>query len=363
MFLAKLERNHEHGDLQRQGLIEIRDKILSMKQLGGPIGRVPKDTPEHFWFLVQFSDITSRLDTTVNYLLSSDFKDIANPSDLGVVILALHDHDFNQFESEINHLGELLIEKIGNDEGHIWVDKNKEDGFPDPYACSRVLMTLPRLPQEVPDLINKISESVVQYWGNEEDWMWEQENVPISLGYSFQTDILLGLIAAGYGKKISAEEVRWEAKIREQRRSRFSPKFVTTLPSTRFKTRKMEIRNEIKRMIQSTQDSLSISTLQMDMLHDDLIDCMNTTDDILIRILTNTGTASGPRTKMKKAVMNEMVQRLDGSVREDRLIHTRMVIRDQEEALISTADLTRDQLQDSFNAGIHTRDPKVVRQA
>jgi phosphatidylserine/phosphatidylglycerophosphate/cardiolipin synthase-like enzyme len=66
---------------------------------------------------------------------------------------------------------------------------------------------------------------------------------------------------------------------------------------------------------------------------------------------------------MAKAVMNELIRRTQDEVRGDNLVHSRMLISDDRELLISSADLTRDQLYDEFNAGIYTRDPEVISQA
>ena len=52
-----------------------------------------------------------------------------------------------------------------------------------------------------------------------------------------------------------------------------------------------------------------------------------------------------------------------GNVVQSELIHSRMVIIDEEELLVSSADLTRDQLYDEFNAGIWTSDKETVKKA
>lgn len=58
--------------------------------------------------------------------------------------------------------------------------------------------------------------------------------------------------------------------------------------------------------------------------------------------------------------MNDLVKRTDGNVREDRVVHSRMVISDTEDLLVSSADLTREQLVEEFNAGIYTRDEDSI---
>ncbi len=52
-----------------------------------------------------------------------------------------------------------------------------------------------------------------------------------------------------------------------------------------------------------------------------------------------------------------------GNLKTNEILHARMVIVDDKEALISSADLTRDQLIDEFNAGIWVRDKETVERA
>jgi len=98
------------------------------------------------------------------------------------------------------------------------------------------------------------------------------------------------------------------------------------------------------------------------MLHEPIFDLAES-GGIDIRMLTSAGKEDGSRNKMKRAVMQEMIRRTDGQVKEGDLVHSRMAIVDDEELLISTADMTRDQLHDEFNVGIYTRDNESVKQA
>ena len=45
------------------------------------------------------------------------------------------------------------------------------------------------------------------------------------------------------------------------------------------------------------------------------------------------------------------------------MVHSRMVIIDDSEVLVSSSDLTRDQLYDEYNAGIWTSDKETVKKA
>jgi hypothetical protein len=61
--------------------------------------------------------------------------------------------------------------------------------------------------------------------------------------------------------------------------------------------------------------------------------------------------------------MDELAKRTGTGVRQNELLHARMVVSDEQRLLVSNADLTRDQLHDSFNAGIYTEHPKTVNSA
>ena len=357
-FVAKLERETPGRKLEQENLIELRDRVLSFQQLNGVIaGEIAgglRPTLDLFWFLVQFDDIPKEVERTKQYVLFSDFLDTASLPDISMIILSLYDLNYVENEKKIRELGDTIIPEIKTEV--------IDTGY-DPVRLSRTLMALSKIPQDVTGLVDQIIKKVESYKKQTDKWWWETGDALPSSYLSFEVDLLTALTASGYGPTISKEEARREEKIRRERQSMGSPEFAATLPSTRFEDRRTEIKSKIEHIVQSCEDSLLISTLQMDMLHDDIFNRLATENDISIRVLTNTGTANGPRTKMKKAVMNEMVNRLDGAVREDKLVHTRMVIGDKEHVVISTADLTRDQLLDSYNAGIYTKNSDAVEEA
>lgn len=354
-FVAKLVRETPGRHLQEEkALIEIRDEILTLQQMNGKLAGDKNATTDLFWFLVQFDDISKEIERTKQYVLSDDFLSGVSVTNISEIILSLYDLSYIEHRERIREIGEVMIPSA----------KSEAIGaMYDPHRISRVLMALSIIPQDTSNIVSELTTKIHKYKQEVDDWWWNREdNIPHS-HFTSEVDILLGLIAVGYGPTISKEKARRERKIEQEQQSKSSPEFTTTLPSTRFEDRRTEIKSKIEHVIQSCEDSLLISTLQMDMLHDDIFNRLAVDEDISVRILTNTGTASGPRTKMKKAVMNEMVNRLGGNVREDRLVHTRMVIGDDEHAVISTADLTRDQLLDSYNAGIYTRNVDVVQEA
>jgi hypothetical protein len=116
-------------------------------------------------------------------------------------------------------------------------------------------------------------------------------------------------------------------------------------------------------MIEDTQESLYLSTRGIGMLHHDLLDLLDRIPDLDFRIVTNRKRATGDRKRFKRAAMDELAKRTGTGVRQNELLHARMVVSDEQRLLVSNADLTRDQLHDSFNAGIYTEHPKTVNSA
>ena len=181
------------------------------------------------------------------------------------------------------------------------------------------------------------------------------------LGYHGEVGVTF--LAAGCGPTTSTFHADWRAELREQRQRRRLPKFVSTQPATAVEDRRTEIKQLIEHMIEDTQESLYISTRGVGMLHHDLLDLLDRIPDLDFRIVTNRKRATGDRKRFKRAAMDELAKRTGTGVRQNELLHARMVVSDEQRLLVSNADLTRDQLHDSFNAGIYTEHPKTVNSA
>ncbi|MFP8957170.1 phospholipase D-like domain-containing protein [Natrialbaceae archaeon A-CW3] len=172
---------------------------------------------------------------------------------------------------------------------------------------------------------------------------------------------LLGLSVTMSGPKIVQSDKDWEIELEKQRKERLRPGFVQTYPSTNLYERKVEIRDRAEAMIVSAENELRISALMIDVLHEKIIQKID--QDLNVCILTRGGHAKGERKKLKKAVMKELVKRTNGNVKSTRLLHSRLLIADERELIVSSADLTRDQLHDEYNAGMYTEDKKAISDA
>ncbi len=357
-FLFRLERAHDEGDIKRPELIEIVETATNLQTLNGRFGIDLVDTTKLFRAISLADGYESEFERARSYLFSNDIYGSTSETRLADVIIGLAEFDYLRYEQDIEKLGERLADVL------------EENEITDPFQAADSMLALQRIPQNEDALLKEISEAALRHseeypltWdisfgGEESDWD------SISSGDKrTRARLIHGHFAAGKGPKVSTTQVQWERKIREQRRQNDLPDFITTYPSTRIQSRQTEIRNAAHRIIESAESELRIATLRMDLLHDEIIDRLESTDDLEVRIITSTGTSSYERSKMKKAVMNELVKRLDGKVKEDPLMHARMVIGDDEEAIISSADLTRDQLVDEFNAGVYSQNNQFVSDA
>ena len=286
--------------------------------------------------------------------------------ELALGILALSEMDYDRYENIINELALRLS------------DEQSHEGYFGQVVSDPSEPDLPRiLPIEATGLSMKALARVGGYTDEIEtakEWLKSEQKTNgswiqnehahhrsirqplISTSYA-----LLGLNTTTEGPKVSQSVRDWKIELERQRRKRDKPKFVQTFPSSDLDERKVEIRDRADAMIMSAEDQLRISALMIDMLHEKIIDKIN--QGVNVYILTRMGHDRGERKKLKKAVLKELVKETEGNVRSDRLLHSRFLVSDDRELLLSTADLTRDQLHDQFNSGIYTEDKGAIKDA
>jgi hypothetical protein len=122
------------------------------------------------------------------------------------------------------------------------------------------------------------------------------------------------------------------------------------------------IKDTIEAMLQKAQHSIRVSTLQIDIFADDLIALKRRDSKLEITVLTR-AKAQGDR----KGIATRAIPRMKSAgikVHTDQeLLHSRMLVIDDQEVLVSSADLDVTQTELEFNAGIWTNSPNVVREA
>lgn len=286
--------------------------------------------------------------------------------ELALGILALSEMNYDRYEPIINSLASKLS------------DEQSYEGYFGQAISDPSEPDLPRvLPLEATGLSMKALARVGGYtdeidsakeWLKGEQktngsWIQNEHTHHRSLRHPLISTsyALLGLNTTTEGPKVSQSVRDWKIELERQRKERDKPRFVQTFPSSDLDERKVEIHDRADAMIMSAEDRLRISALMIDMLHEKIIDKIDQGVDVYI--LTRMGHDRGERKKLKKAVLKELVKETEGNVRSDKLLHSRFLIADDRELLLSTADLTRDQLHDQFNSGIYTEDKGAINDA
>lgn len=129
--------------------------------------------------------------------------------------------------------------------------------------------------------------------------------------------------------------------------------FVATIPP-----HDRTLYEEVKKMISNSKNSLKIITPYIDMLvMAELLTKKEQNVDVKI-ITRDDKDLNG---KEKRTTYRYLKENFSKSHKTDELIHSRIIIRDNEEVLVSSADLTQDSLLSQYNAGIKVADNKIVK--
>lgn len=175
----------------------------------------------------------------------------------------------------------------------------------------------------------------------------------------------LGVAAAGKGPKVSRVQARWQQDVHQQQITQVTPEFVATIPATSLGKRETAIRERATKMVTDATETLYVSSLYIDMVYEQIIDACKQPDGPTVKILARkpSDVDSGSRQSIKKSVISELVKVTEGNVRSTPPLHSRMLIADDSQLLVTTADLTRDQLVDYFNSGLYTEADEPVANA
>ncbi|ELZ80503.1 phosphatidylserine/phosphatidylglycerophosphate/cardiolipin synthase-like protein [Haloferax larsenii JCM 13917] len=353
VFLAKILNKYPNIDnIDIQSDLRYLKKLAESVQMSkGDFSVSAYDLSGPMWFLSQINDDSVAVKNAINRLISkfpkeelSKYSFGLNNAALGVV--ALSEINFQKYQKDISDILEWMSKQI--------CDLYDRDRGINPVTTAYCLIAFIEGSEKHWPIQDKLKQQL-------EDQLAEEDRSKESL--STTGIVTLALIHAGDGPKIPAIQAERKIKRINEQMAQVKPRFISTVPSTRQKTRKTEILSKVQQMIEGTDSILRISTLRIDMLYDNIIDKIDSESDVEVRILTNSGSTSGSRAKLKKAAMNELVKRTDGNVKEDELVHSRFVIADDSELVVSTADLTREQLYEEYNAGIYTQDTESVDSA
>ena len=355
VYLFKLEQKYNPETWRErpetQNLVEY---LKSEQRVSGQIqtNEIPYSAP--LWALSQYEPNSVATQNAIDYLkLRIDSEDWSNSFQgvqrLAIGALVLCEDDFNEHEETLRSVGTQLEETIDE-----FIDSRLNDDRTPRYekaAC--VLMALYKLPESHTRMTQRLVENIQS--AQKKDGYWYDEQFVRQ-----SATIALGLISVGGGPRIPAHDVEWQRTLDKQARRRSRPQFVSTFPAKAGAASTTGIYNKSKSLISSTSHELKIGSLYIDMLYDEILDLSREHPNLEIKILTRGRNVTGNRQRIQKSVLDKLIEATDGNVRENHRLHCRLVVSDEDAMVISSADLTRDQLRDQFNAGIYTSDPTAI---
>lgn len=223
-------------------------------------------------------------------------------------------------------------------------------GFTDMRLMSYVLQTLTKVYGIYDKRVVEIIGMIKKQQNEDGSWGIDKESKLLTT-----SDALLGLIETGEGPKIPIQSFEFEFNklIREYELSK--PKFLHTSPVYGDKLFIKEIEPTFLRFIFFTEKILRISSPYLELYNDALIK-KSKKDKIELRILTRS-----PPSHSRK-IINDLNRKTKGAVRFENRLHSRMIIRDDVEMFVSSADLNLDSFTNQFNAGIWTIDIDAVKE-
>ena len=140
------------------------------------------------------------------------------------------------------------------------------------------------------------------------------------------------------------------------------PYFVHTSPIYDKKIHVKGIYDKIREILNNANSTIRIISPYIDLLYEDIIDLKNKNPSLNVKIITRPKKdIKGLRERIAKNVLDLLNTATSGNLKTLDVIHSRLIIIDDQELIISSADLTREGLYDEFNAGVYTKDGEAIR--
>jgi phosphatidylserine/phosphatidylglycerophosphate/cardiolipin synthase-like enzyme len=301
--------------------------------------------------------------SALNYWIENWEEYSERAGSLAVGVLALTEFDYEYFSKYIKEMT-VGLEQLQEEEGS-W----KKYGFSTAgdieitslaiAAISRTNGTTDSKCQKALEWIKRQKMELDERQKTDDDWIFQTYTYPIDAAW-----ILLALSTMGQGLMVSKDLVEYQIMQMNQTHLKAKPIFVQTSPIYHSSLHVKEINDKIVNMIQKAKNELRISSPFIDMYYEDIINKIQENPNPMVRLITRPkGEIKGLREKIANNVIDMLNTVTRGNVIQSRTVHSRMVIVDDNELLVSSADLTRDQLFDEFNAGIWTTDKEAIKRA
>jgi len=274
-----------------------------------------------------------------------DFDDIREISE---GILALFEYDHHRYSHIIRELSDILTERMCSEEymksivSHPWN-----------YTYLPV--------QALSYVHGHDNKSIKRHVG----WLKKNQDPNGSWkdNIDFTTNALLALMSIGEGPKISKETWEQRESLYLQKMALIKSNIVLTNPFTG----RTEIKEIMKEMIADTNNRLWICSRFITEFWTDIVTLRKDNPEMDIRIITIPKKEArkvyvGHGKRFLEPAFDTLQRSLEKNFKITDLLHARCIITD-DTVLISSADLSEEQLEKEFNLGIWTRDPEVVQKS
>lgn len=312
----------------------------------------------------------------MNKVLKYSFENNHNKLDAfesSIFILGLTELDFYNYKETIEE-GIKFIKTKQNEDGS-WGegDWNK---YRDTYFATRVIC---RVNGNNDEHLRKGIDFILKNqqpdgsWGHFVNKGYDDKKINLHIEKTSKDDVnlpdkestsfaLMSLLITSPPFSISMEEYMFKDLLFKQKMNLQRPYFVHTSPIYDENIHVKEIYDKIREAFNNANSTVRIISPYIDMLYEDIIDLKNKKSSLDVRIITR------PKKDiqgMRKRIANNVVDLLNtatrGNLKTLEIIHSRLIIIDDQELIISSADLTREGLYDEFNAGIYTKDTETIR--
>lgn len=330
------------------------DSLLKSQSVEGYIQSNELDHAGPMRVLVAARPKSKQLQSAVEYWLKNWRGSYPKcPEIVSVGILALTELDSELFSDcvreQTDHLKKLQ-NKNGSWESYATEESDQGSIDTTAFAISAIA--------RVDGIKNDYSQRGLEWILSKQQGIGKWEDV------SDTTSALRALLTMGHGPEIPCELMELELMRLDQNHSKSRPIFVHTSPLYHSSLHVKEINDKISNMISKAKKEIRMTSPFVDMFYEDLIDVCQKNPELKLKLITRPKSEiEGLREKIAKNVVDLLNTVARGNVVQSRIVHSRMVIIDDTEVLVSSADLTRDQLFDEFNAGIWTADKETVAKA
>jgi hypothetical protein len=298
--------------------------------------------------LVKIESDSDETKSAINYFLNN-YKDFGT-DELAIGLMTLQEYDYYGLKSYIDEISEWLRNKF-TEEGCVTSRYSDWNSIDDTAIAVQALCTL---------------------YGNKDStvlsglkWLRNMQKADGSWHTTYDRTTyspLMALIAAGDADKVSVEEFNRQKMLYEQRMRSMQPEVLVTNPFEG----DFSIKETIRNIIYSSRNRLWICSRFLTEFWTDIATVKKNNESIDIKIITtpnkDTKAYYGDGKKFLQASYETLQKTLTSNYKETTYLHARCVINDNS-VLVSSADLSPEQLEKEFNMGIYTRDNKAVNQA